>query len=126
MVRLTRQRLQADRPATILIDHEGLSSKDIYEAAQAGDAFAREMFQEVGYYLGMGLVTAINLLNVQVVALTGGLAGAGELIFDPVRRTVAEYGLEGVKEFVRITQVELGEDAALLGAARIAIDASSG
>ena len=106
-------------------DHEGLSSRDVYDAAQAGDAFAREMLEEAGYHLGMGLVSAINLLNIEVVALTGGLADAGELIFGPARRTVAEYGLEGVKEFVRIAPVELGEDAALLGAARIAIDACS-
>ena len=84
------------------------------------------MFEEVGYYLGMGLVSAINLLNVEVIALTGGLAGAGELIFDPVRRTIAEYGLVGVKECIRVTHIELGEDAALLGAARIAIDGYAG
>ena len=126
MVRLTREKLKAIHPKTALVDHEGLETKNIYDAAQAGDTFAREMFEEVGYYLGMGLVSAINLLNVEVIALTGGLAGAGELIFDPVRRTIAEYGLEGVKEYIRITHVELGEDAGLLGAAKIAIDGYAG
>jgi len=126
MVRLTRQRIREQHPDTVLTDHDGLESKHIYEAARAGDALAKEMFEVVGYYLGMGLVSAINLLNVEVVALAGGLAGAGELIFEPTRRTIAEYGLKGVKEYVRVTCVELGEDAALLGAAKVAMDASPG
>lgn len=126
MVRLTRRKMQTQHPQTALVDDAGLETKRICEAAVAGDAFSREMFEEVGYYLGMGLVSAVNLLNVEVVALTGGLALAGELIFDPARRALAEHGLQGVKEFVRLIPVELGENAALLGAARVAMDAYPG
>ena len=62
----------------------------------------------------------MSALNVEVIALAGGLGGAGERIFAPARRTYAERGTVGVKEHVRIVAGELGDDAGILGAARLA------
>ncbi|RKY72628.1 MAG: ROK family protein [Candidatus Latescibacterota bacterium] len=122
MARRTRQRIEREKPESLLTEVEQITSRTVFEAAQRGDKFALEMFQETGFFLGVGLVTAINLLNVEMVALTGGLANAGDLIFEPVRRTILERGFPGVKEKVRVIPTELGEDAALLGSAKIAID----
>ncbi len=72
-------------------------------------------------YLGIGLANVITLLNPQVVALGGGVAIGGEdLLLEPVRRAVARrcgswIDLEGT----RIVLAKLGEDAGLVGAARL-------
>ncbi len=122
IARRTSERMERERPKSLLTEAEQITSKTVFEAAQRGDKFALEMFEETGFFLGVGLVSAINLLNVEMVALTGGLANAGDLIFNPVRRTILERGFPGVKEKIRVIPTQLGEDAALLGAAKIAID----
>jgi len=122
MVRRALERIKKESPKTILPRSGKLTSQMIFEAAKNGDRFAIEMFEETGFFLGVGLVSAINLLNVEMVAITGGLANAGDLIFGPVRRTVLERGFPEVKEKVRIIPTQLGEDAALIGAARLAME----
>lgn len=119
MVRRTRERLERERPETAL-KAEGLTTEAIFRAAEAGDAFAGSMFEETGFLLGVGLVSLVNVLNVEVVALCGGLARAGERLFEPARRTFLERGTVGVKEHVRIVPGMLGDDAGILGAARMA------
>ena len=87
MVRRTQEKLEADRPDTAL-KADGLTTQAIFEAAEDGDVFAAQMFEETGFLLGVGLVSLVNVLNVKMVALAGGLAQAGERIFEPVRRTL--------------------------------------
>ena len=82
MVAWTKQRLEDERPETSL-GAEPLTTRTIFEAAQEGDAFALEMFESTGTYLGIGLVSLVNVTNVEMIALAGGLAAAGDLIFEP-------------------------------------------
>jgi len=119
IVRRTKERMERERPETSLWEKfENLTAKDISQAAHEGDEFARRMYEETGFLLGVGLVSAINLYNVEVIALGGGMAQAGEILFEPVRRTVRERALPGVRDKV---PSQLGDDAGLLGAARMAM-----
>jgi glucokinase len=119
MVTWTKQRLEDEKPETRLTT-EALTTRTIFDAAQDGDAFAREMFESTGTYLGIGLVSLVNVTNVEMIALAGGLAAAGDLIFDPAIRVFMERGTVGVKEHVRIVAASLGDDAGIYGAARLA------
>jgi len=122
IVRWTKVRMAIESPETALTESPDMTARTIFEAARDGDDFAREMFDRTGTLLGIGLVSAINMLNVEVIAIGGGMADAGDLIFEPVQRTILERGLPGVREKVRVVPVELGEDAALLGAAKNAME----
>ncbi len=122
IVRRAKEKIRSENPDTVLSEFDGFTAEDIHKAAKGGDRFAVEMFEETGFFLGVGLVSAINVLNVEVIAITGGMAKAGDLIFEPVRETILERGLPGVKDKVKVIPVELGEDAALMGAAKISID----
>ena len=62
----------------------------------------------------------VNVTNVEMVALAGGLAAAGDLIFELTRNIIMERGTVGVKEHVRIVPASLGDDAGIFGAARLA------
>ena len=118
MVRRTAERMEAPGPKTSLT-REGLTTRAIFDAAESGDAFAQEMFEETGRFLGIGIVTLVNVTNVEMVALAGGLAAAGDRIFEPTRRTFMDRGTIGVREHLRIVPAALGDDAGLLGAARL-------
>ncbi len=118
MVRRTVERIEETQPDTVL-KVGGLSTRAIFDAAEAGDAFAQGMFEETGTFLGIGIVTLVNVTNVEMVALAGGLAAAGDRIFEPTRRAFMDRGTVGVREHVHIVSAGLGDDAGLLGAARL-------
>lgn len=118
VVRRARARL-AEGGVETSLDAEGLTTKVITEAAEAGDAFATTILEETGFFLGVGVVNLVSVMNVDVVVLAGGLALAGARILDPARRTLMERGATGVKESVRIVKAELGDDAGIMGAVRL-------
>jgi N-acetylglucosamine kinase-like BadF-type ATPase len=72
--------------------------KHVTEAAQSGDAVAREIVQEAGRELGQTAVAVIRKLRLGrerfQVAYVGGVFAAGELIFEPVRREIARVAPE--------------------------------
>lgn len=67
-----------------------LTPKALAEAAQAGNAGAKAAWDEVGTRLGQGLANLVLLLNPDAILLLGGVARAGSLVLDPVRRVFAE------------------------------------
>ena len=80
----------------------------------------RRVLKETGRYLGVGLCNIVHLLNPEVIAIGGGVAGAGDFILVPARNAVADHVMHERLAGVRIVPAELGNEAALLGAALIA------
>jgi len=111
-----------DNPQSILppLNKDGIiTPKLIAEAAQRGDDLAKEVFQETGEIIGAALSGAVNLLNPKLIIVGGGVAQAGELIFGPMRRTLAERAINREIQKVRVVPTLLGEDAGLIGAASL-------
>lgn len=65
---------------------KGLEPRLIALAARRGDAAARAVWRVTAHYLGLGIADVVYLLNPEAVLLAGGVAGAGRLLLDPVRR----------------------------------------
>lgn len=99
-----------------------LNSFIICEAARRGDPFAKRMFEKAGFILGVGIVNSLNLLNFERIAIGGGLAKAGDLIFEPARRVLHERGFRSFSREVSVVPAEIPEDAAILGAVRLVMD----
>jgi glucokinase len=93
------------------------------ELAAAGPGDARELLERVGYYLGTGIASLVNVFNPEVVVLGGGFARAGELLFEPARRVVAERALPPARDVVRIVPALLGVEAGLIGAGLVGFEA---
>lgn len=90
----------------------------IAQAARAGDALARELFERVGFYIGLGLVSLQHNFDTELFVLGGGVAiHAWDLLFPTLQRTFAEYAMPSMRRGVRIVPAQLGDDAGLLGAA---------
>ncbi len=117
MVRRLREAVEQGA-STPLDRLEDVTARDIYEAALAGDAVARENIETTGRYLGVGTSNILHILNPEVVAFTGGVTAAGEMLFGPVRREVEERTLEDSRRGVKICLAEFPDDAGILGAAR--------
>jgi glucokinase len=87
--------------------------------ARDGDPVARAAFRRSATALAAGIVSAGGLLDLDDVVVGGGVAGAGDLLFTPLREAVADLaGLAFIRR-VRIHPSPLGTDAGLLGAAAL-------
>lgn len=97
-----------------------LTSKDIYDAAIAGDALAKEVFEVTGEYLGSGMSNTVHTLSPEAIFLFGGPTAAGDLIIEPTQRALDESLLPIFKGTVPvlISELSLG-DAAIVGASSL-------
>ena len=95
----------------------------IAEAAREGDPVSIETLEETGYYLGIAVANVINIFNPDKVVIGGGIAQAGELLFEPIRRTVEVNALYEPLQVCQILPAQLGDDAGVLGGAALAMQA---
>jgi glucokinase len=99
-----------------------VTAEMVVGAALAGDAAARQIVERAGFYIGVGVVNLVHTLNPRLVVIGGGLAlGAGDLLFEPVRATVAARAMPPFRRDLRILPASLGDDAGLLGALALAL-----
>lgn len=89
----------------------------IYQAALAGDDVAREIYEFAGKAIGYGIANVVMALTPQRILLGGGVAAAGDMIFEPIRRTVRERVRVADKDAIEILPATLGNNAGLMGAA---------
>lgn len=127
LVRVARE-LAAERrdEAKILLSlgdgtPEGVTGKDVSQAAAAGDPVALSAFDDIGHWLGVGLATLVDVLDPDRLLLGGGVSEAGELILQPTRRAFqASVAAKKDRPVPEIHMAELGNDAGLVGAADLA------
>lgn len=93
-------------------------------AATGGDAVASAIWEETGEMIGAVLADAVWLLNPDAIIIGGGVANAGELILGPVRRTIRARTSSVFYEQLAILPASLGDDAGLIGAGALALDAA--
>jgi glucokinase len=84
-----------------------LTPKAIADAARAGNAGARRVWREAGAYLGIGLANMVMVLNPDAVIVLGGVARAGDLILDPVRRV---FDAQPFREPFEAVELSMPED----------------
>jgi len=87
----------------------------------SGDPAAVAVLTRIGELLGAGLTTLVNIFNPELIVVGGGAAAAGELLFEPARRVIAERALPPARDQVRVAAAALGPDAGLFGAAALAL-----
>lgn len=89
----------------------------VCQAAIEGDIIAKDIYEQAGRYIGVGVASIVTVINPRRVIFGGGVAAAGEIILDPIRRTVqARVCLADLKA-IQIVLAELGNNAGLIGAA---------
>ncbi len=93
-----------------------ITSYIVAVAAKEGDPVARQIFRIIGEYIGMGLASVVNLLNPEKIIIGGGVADAGDILFDPIRETLQKRAMVIQREAVEIVPAQLGNTAGVIGA----------
>jgi glucokinase len=127
LVRLARERADVD-PASAprLLDlaagsAEAINGPLVTRAAREGDPASRYAFAEIGHWLGNGLADLVQLLDVEMLVVGGGVIDAGELLLAPARATfVDQLAARGSLPVAPIVAAEMGNVAGVVGAADLA------
>jgi glucokinase len=95
-------------------------AEQVVAAAIAGDPRARAVLDETSEWMAMGLANLVSLLDPEMIVLGGGLMQAGTVLLDRIRQRMARWAQPVAFKKTRLELTQLGEDAGLLGAARLA------
>lgn len=94
-------------------------AKALFDAAKKGDELAKETIAECSYYLGVSMAQALNMLDLDLILIGGGLCKDFDMMIDHINRGVRNYGLRMMVNNVEIKPASLGNDAGVLGCAAL-------
>lgn len=116
--------LKENTPSAYL-QGEQLTAELICQFAQRGDAMARQAVEREAFYLGLGIANLINLFTPDVIVLGGSLMKSATLFLGGIHQVI-DSGCRFVPvDRTQITLASLGENANLIGAARVWYDRMS-
>ncbi|MDE5844150.1 MAG: ROK family protein [Muribaculaceae bacterium] len=126
VARTAREFLEIRNDDSLLrnIPVDEITSKDVYDAAVAGDRLAKDIFEYTGDILGAALADMTVFSAPEAFILFGGLAKSGDLLIKPIKNSMEKNMLGIWKNKVRLLSSELKEaDAAVLGASALGWEA---
>lgn len=125
IVRRAQERLDRDSTSSLsrLALNKEFTADDVAHEAKNDDDFSLMMIERTGKYIGTGVASVINLLNIECIVLGGGVMDAGDLILNPIIQEAKRRAFQPCFEVTKITAATLGKDASAIGAALLARDA---
>jgi len=89
----------------------------IAKAAESGDEIACDIYEKAGFYLGVAASSICAAFGPQRIIVAGGVSHAGNLLLDPMKRTMRERVHTMPVEKVEVVLAQLGNNAGVIGAA---------
>ena len=96
-----------------------VEAKHIFDAAKEGDEFAIDIVKYLVKYLAIGVGNLMNIINPEVIVIGGGVALAGDILFDALKEEVKKTALGVAIDGVKFLPAALGNDAGVVGAAAL-------
>ncbi|MFI9631018.1 ROK family protein [Streptomyces sp. NPDC052042] len=97
-----------------------VSAAAVAGAARAGDRVALASFARAAQALAAGIAATAVLVEIDIAVVGGGVAGAGDVLFVPLRRALQRYATLSFARRVAVVPAVMGADAGLVGAAAVA------
>lgn len=101
------------------------SAREVAALAAQGDKRAQKLLREAGHYLGLALANLVSTLNPEVIVLGGGVVESGEVMLTTAQETMMRWAQPIAVKQTRLICSQLGGAASLLGAAKLAFDATA-
>jgi glucokinase len=100
-------------------DLSKVSPRNVQDAAEDGDEFAKSVIDELGFQLGAAFTSLCNVLDISVFIIGGGIAGFGKPLFDSIRKTISKRVMAPIRPRVRVLPAKLKNDAGIKGASAL-------
>ena len=121
LIRMTRQAMDAHPESALhtVATNGTVNGRTAFDAAELGDATAKQVVDDYIHYLAVGIANLINMFFPQVIGLSGGVANQGENLLRPLRAAVQPmiFGDAYAKKHTTLTTCTLGYRAGVIGAA---------
>lgn len=104
-----------------LSNYEKVTSNEVFKEASLGDKLAIQIIDKALEYLGIGIANAITTFDPEKVIIGGGVAMAGEIVFDKVKQVVKKRCFKVLNESCEIVPAALKTKSGIFGAAAVAI-----
>jgi glucokinase len=101
------------------------SAVAVAAAARAGDPVAVASFARAAQALAAGIAATATLVEIDIAVIGGGVAEAGDVLFAPLRKALADYATLSFVQRLEVTPARMGTDAGLVGAAAAALAATT-
>ena len=118
VVRKAKEMLSGTDIPSTLRDLPNVESKDVFDAAKAGDELALSIVDFVGDTLGAAMAVISSVVDPEVFVFGGGVSKAGAILIDTVKKHFAEYAFH-VSEKAEFELAKLGNDAGMYGAVKM-------
>lgn len=102
------------------------SAAAVAAAARAGDPVAAASFERAAQALAAGIAATATLVEIDIAVIGGGVAGAGEVLFAPLRSALRRYATLSFVQQLAVAPAVMGNDAGLVGAAAAAFTVRTG
>jgi glucokinase len=116
-----REALEADAGRSslhaVLRSGNELTSREVFDAAAAGDELAGRVVEETAWYLAIGAMNLMHIIDPDLIVFGGGMIAAGDGFLDRIRAHVRQLAFPVPAERTRIVYAQLGSDAGFIGAA---------
>lgn len=122
IVRLTKKRLAQKNEDSLLRKKANFTCKDVFDAADAGDAVALSVLDRVYDYMGQFLADVCCTVDPEAVVLGGGVSKAGQVLLEGVEEAFQKYVFHASRD-TRFALASLGNDAGAYGAFKLILDA---
>ena len=120
VVRCMKKLLDENPDTPCTLRGTDFAAKDVFDAARAGDALAAREVDEMTDILGMALASIASTTDPEMFMVGGGVARAGDVLFNPLREHFKTYAFSSCRE-TPIVAATLGNDAGIYGAVRLIV-----
>ncbi|UQA96689.1 ROK family protein [Streptomyces halobius] len=96
------------------------SAAAVAASAHTGDPLAIRSFERAAQALAAGIAATATLVEIDIAVIGGGVAGAGDLLFTPLRSALRDYATLSFVADLRVVPAQMGTDAGVVGAAAAA------
>lgn len=97
-------------------DLQHITAETVFEAVVQGDPYATEVITDTAKFLGVGLANLINILNPEILVISGGVTRAGDHLFEPLRKEIRRRAFRVAEQACKIVPSELQGMAGVIGA----------
>ncbi|MDS9472497.1 ROK family transcriptional regulator [Sporosarcina pasteurii] len=108
--------------ANLRMQHNNaITAEKVYELALSGDHDCREILEETGSIIGVGLMNLIHIINPAKIVIGGGVMKSGKFILPAIQKAIEKHALTPEAKQTEVEITKLGDDATIIGAVALVL-----
>ncbi len=99
-----------------------VESKVLFECFNDGDGLAKEIVDEISYWLGIAVSIIVAVIDPELIIISGEYTTAGDSFINKIAEVAKANILPSIKKNIRIKYSQLGRKAGLVGSVGVVLD----